>query len=259
MNVPGLVSLLLLLLAQGPSGPSPEMLQRAREDAERHKQAAIRINELAGQIHSERDARDLVGEIAAIFEKELPPAWATRSIRERVARAEYESAADSALIPEQRIVDIWNEYVRQIGGPQEALVTTAEIHNLRDAEFTGARYMWARGSQQIWTVPGIYAIGNDGKVAEGCRAIEAVRVIYDLYRYDNLLGARDMVKRGVLASDLVKNVSDKTPGRAVARLEARRPYVNPVQSAERSYLQEHGPVEYEQLMKSLFDKLFPQD
>ncbi|MBV8053011.1 MAG: hypothetical protein JOZ80_17610, partial [Acidobacteriaceae bacterium] len=214
MNVPVLVSL-LLLLAQTSSGPSPEMLQRAREEAERHKQAAIRINELAGQIHSENDAKNFVAAIAAVFEKELPPAWATRSIRERVARAEYESVADSALISEQRIVDVWNEYIRQIAGPDEALVNTAEIHNLRDSEFTLAQKFWTRGSQQIWTVPSVYAVGDDGKVAEGCRAMEAIRVIYDLYRFQNLQGARDRVKRGVLVSEMVKNVSDSTPRRGV--------------------------------------------
>ncbi|HXY02091.1 MAG TPA: hypothetical protein VEI49_00870 [Terriglobales bacterium] len=250
---------LLVLLAQNLSAPSPEMQQRAREEAERYKTAAIRINDLAGRIHSETDARDLVAEIAVLFEKELPPAWATRSIRERVARAEYESVANSALISEQRVADVWNEYVRQISGPDEALVTTAEIHNLRDGEFAGAQKFWARGSQQIWTVPNIYAVGDGGKVADGCRAIEAIRVIYDLYRFQNLQGARDRVKRGVLVSDLLKNVSDKTPGHVVARLEAHPPYVNPVESAERSYLEEYGAVEYEQLMKSLFDRLFPQN
>jgi hypothetical protein len=261
MNVPVLVSLLLLLLAQSSSVPSPdpEMLQRARDASERNRQAAIRVNDLAQQIHSESEARELVAEIAAIFQKELPPAWATHSIRERVALAEYQSVHDSALIPEHRIVDVWNEYVRQIGAPDEALVTIAEIHNLRDSEFTGARHMWARGSQQIWTVPGIYAVGDDGKVADGCRPIEAVRVIYDLYQLpQNLRGARDRVKRGVLVSDLVKNVSDSTPRSGVARLELHTD-INPVQDAERHYLQEHGPVEYELLMKRQFDELFPQN
>jgi hypothetical protein len=259
MNVPVLISLLLLLLAQSSSGPSPdpEMLQRAREASERNRQAAIRINQLAQQIQSEADARELVAAIAAVFEKELPPVWATRGICERVARAEYQSVHDSALIPEQRIVDVWNEYVRQIGAPDEAFVNVAEIHNLRDSEFTGARYMWARKGQQIWTVPSIYAVGDDGKVAEGCRAIEAIRVIYDLYEFRNLQGARDRIKRGVLVSDLVKNVSNSTPRSGVARLDVHTS-VNPVQDAERRYLQEHGPVGYEQLMKRQFDELFPQ-
>jgi hypothetical protein len=42
---------------------------------EQHKPAAIRINELAGRIHSEADANALVSEIAGVFVKELPSAW----------------------------------------------------------------------------------------------------------------------------------------------------------------------------------------
>jgi hypothetical protein len=82
---------------------------------EQHKQAAIRINDLAGQIHSEANASAIVSEIAAIFAKDLPPVWATGGIRERVARAEYEAVSNPAkLIPEQRIADVWNRYVSRI-------------------------------------------------------------------------------------------------------------------------------------------------
>jgi hypothetical protein len=57
------------------------MQQRAHVEYERHKQAAIRINELAGRISSEADASAVVSEIAALFTKELPPAWASSGIR----------------------------------------------------------------------------------------------------------------------------------------------------------------------------------
>jgi hypothetical protein len=65
--------------------------QRAHDEYERDRQAAIRINELAGRIESEADASALVSEIAGLFAKELPPAWASGSIRQRVAHAEYEA------------------------------------------------------------------------------------------------------------------------------------------------------------------------
>jgi len=147
---------------------------------EQHKPAAIRINELAGRIHSEADANALVSEIAGVFVKELPSAWVVSGISQRVAHAEYESVRNPArLVSEQHLVDVWNQYVREIGAPDEALVTIVEIHNLRDAEFTSARYLWARGSQTIWIVPTIYAVGTDGEVAKGCRAIEAIRVTYE--------------------------------------------------------------------------------
>ena len=68
-------------------------------------------------------------------------------------RAEYMSISNaSRLIPEQRIVDVWNAYVREIGAPGEAIVTVAEIHNMRDAEFVVAQRMWARGIQTVWTM-----------------------------------------------------------------------------------------------------------
>jgi len=126
------------------------MKQQAHDEYERHKQSAIRINELARRIHSEADASAVVSEIAGLFAKELPPAWASGSIRQRVAHAEYESVRNPVtLIPEQRIVDVWNQYVKEIGASDEAIVSVAEIHNMRDGSFTVAQLMWARGNQTI--------------------------------------------------------------------------------------------------------------
>jgi hypothetical protein len=57
--------------------------QRAHDEYERHRQAAIRINELAGRIQSEADASALVSEIAGLFAKELPrPGPAAVSVSE---------------------------------------------------------------------------------------------------------------------------------------------------------------------------------
>src|SRR2546425_1548363 len=110
------------------------MRQRAQLEHERDRQAAIQLNELAGRIHSEADALAFVEGIADIFADSLPAAWAGPSIRQRVAHAEYEAISDpSRLIPEQRIADVWNEYVREIGAPEEAVVNAAEIHSMRDA------------------------------------------------------------------------------------------------------------------------------
>lgn len=80
-----------------------------------------------------------------------------------MAHAEYEAVSDpSRLIPEQRIVDLWNEYVRELDAPEETLVTLAEVHNLRDAMYFGSKAMWKREgfTQQIWTAPDIHAVGH---------------------------------------------------------------------------------------------------
>jgi hypothetical protein len=112
----------------GSAAPQAAMQQRAHDEYEQHKQAAIRTNELAGRIHAESGASSFVSAIAGLFVKELPPAWASSSIRLRVAHAEYEAVGNPAkLIPEQRIVDVWNQYVKEIGAPDEATVSVAEI------------------------------------------------------------------------------------------------------------------------------------
>jgi hypothetical protein len=236
------------------------MKQQAHDEYERHKQSAIRINELAGRIQSEADASAVVSEIAGLFAKELPPAWASGSIRQRVAHAEYEAARNPAtLIPEQRIVDVWNQYVREIGAPNEAIVSVAEIHNMRDGSFTVARLMWARENQTIWTMPNVFALGADSKVADGCRALEAIRLIHDLDGlFQNLRGARDRIRRGTVPSEEIKKrVGEQNPQpHATVRLEAHAD-TNPTRPAEERYVQEHGSLAYDQLLARLFDELFP--
>ena len=229
---------------------------------EQHKQAAIRINELAGRIQSDADASALVSEIARLFAKGLPPAWAGGGTRQRVAHAEYEAVRNPVtLIPEQRIVDVWNQYVKQIGAPDETIVSVAEIHNMRDAEFTAAQLMWARGNQTIWTMPNVFALGPDGKVADSCRALEAVRVIHDLEDlFQNLRGARGRLQKGIVASEEIKRrLGEPNPQpHSTARLETHAE-TNPVRPAEQRYIQEHGSVAYAHLLARLFDQLFPPD
>jgi hypothetical protein len=236
--------------------------QGAHDEYERQKQAAIRINNLAGRIHSDVDANVLVSEIAGLVAKELPPVWADDGTLHRIAHAEYEAASHpERVIPEQRVVDVWNEYVREIGAPDEAVVTSAEIHNLRDGGFTVARLMWARRNQTIWTMPNVYALGPDGKVADGCRAVEVIRIIHDLDAlFQNLRSARDRVRRGIVPSDEVKTSAEGANSRpqAATRLVAHAD-TNPVRPAEQRYVQGHGSRSYEQLLKRLFDQLFPSE
>jgi hypothetical protein len=255
-----------LVVASLQKGDSTDSLTSVQHDAhvgyERHKQAAIRINDLAGRIHSDADADLFVSEIAGLFAKELPPVWVDSGILHRIAHVEYEAASHpERLISEQRIVDVWNEYVREIGAPDEAVVSAAEIHNLRDGGFTVARFMWARGNQTIWTMPNVYALGPDGKVADGCRAVEVIRVIHDLEGlFQNLRGARDRVRRGIVPSEEAKRRGEALNSRpqVTARLVAFAD-AYPVRPAEQRYVQEHGSRAYEQLLKRLFDELFPSE
>jgi hypothetical protein len=253
-------ALIVVVLHKTDSAYSQSAIQPGASDAyEHHKQAAIRINNLAGNIHSEADADGYVSEIVSLFAKELPPVWASGGIYHRVAHAEYKAVSDpSGLIPEEHIAGVWNEYVREIGAPDDALVTAAEIHSMRDAEFSTARFIWSGETQTIWTMPNVYALGADGKVAYGCRAMEAIRVFYDLYRFpQNLRGARDRIQKGVVASEEFEK-RDKSLTRhrwTSATLVARRD-TNPIRAAEQNYVREHGVVNYERMLKRLFDELF---
>ncbi len=234
-----------------------QLEDEARRQAEAHRQAAIQINDLAGHIHSEAEARQIADAIAKMFDEYLPLPWATRSLRNRIARAEYDAVSDpSQLIPEQRIADVWNEYVREIGAPDEALVTSAEIHSLRDGDYATAQVMWTRGGQSIWAIPSIYAVGPDNKVTNGCRAFEALRVVYDLSNmFWNVRAARERLQKGIVASDLIDQSKSWT-GKVTARLEPG-PIDNPIRPAEARYIREQGMVRFNLLLESLSDKLFP--
>ena len=243
------------------------MRQRAQLERERHWQAAIQLNELAGRIHSEADALAFVEGIADIFADSLPAAWAGPSIRQRVAHAEYEAISDpSRLIPEQRIADVWNEYVREIGAPEEAVVNAAEIHSMRDADYAIGQAWWTRGmNESIWTMANFYATGPDGKISDGCRAIEALRVIHDLdVMFDNLRSARDRLRKGIVASDEIKkhlknaDPNQKTGFRVLVRAELRES-TNPLRPAEYRYMREHGLDNFNQLLERLFVELFPSE
>jgi len=235
---------------------------QAREKA---RQAGIRVNDLAANIHSESDARVFVDTVAEQLGGDAL-AWTTVAMRHRVAHAEFQSVSDAAhLIPEQRIVNIWNQYVRELNAPEESLVTLAEIHNLHDAMLVGDQRIWERGQlQSIWTAPGIHAVKADGSMAEGCRAVEALKILHSLFRDPAMLqGARQRVKEGVLVSDRLKQVrqsnKSETPREPSVRLTAGQAYSNSVLSASTEYIRDHGELDYQRLMMRLFDEMFPRE
>jgi len=245
------------------SQATPEQLEQARERYEPVRQAAIQVNELAGNIHSESEASAFVDAVAERLVGQEHPSWTTLSIRHRVAHAEYEAVTDSSrLIPEQTIVNVWNEYVRELDAPEEALVTVAEVHNLRDAMYTVSKSMWKRESfpQSLWTIPNVYALDTEGKLAGGCRAVEALKILNDMfYRFQNVRSARERVQKGVLASDLARQrEKDGNARPPVTRVQLRAlPQQNPVQPAVSRYLQAHSQRDYKNLLERLFGELFP--
>ena len=253
---------------------TPEQLEQIKQKEEQFRrqyeptrQRAIHINDLAGNIHSEADARAFVDAVAEELTGHRHMSWTTRSIRRRVAHAEYEAVSDpSRQIPEQRIVDIWNEYVREIDAPEETLVTVAELHNLRDSLYLGAsQYTWKRElGQSIWTMPDIYALDADGKMASGCRAVEALKIIHDMHdMFQNVRFARERVQKGVLPSEAFQQRQLNPAQSAKAMFSSGGLFAtsirNPIPPAVYRFQQEHGERAYQQLLRRLFAELFPED
>jgi hypothetical protein len=230
----------------------------AMADYEYYREQAIAMNNLAGNLKSPEDARKLVDVIADMFRDELPPKWVTGKVRQRLAMAEYQSAANpEKRIPEQQIADAWNRYATEVGAPQEALVTAADVHYLRDAFYVGADHAWAHGIQNLFTVPNIYAVGPDGKVGRDSRVIEALRIVWDFaHQYQNLQGAHEAVKKGFLLSDHSRpaRAGEKVQGRVTLHVGRR---VNPVEDAEMRYTRERGEVAMAEAVANLVTDLLP--
>lgn len=188
---------LLLLQADQPKKDLEQLRREASEAAEKHRDEAIRLNDLAGHLKTESDAENLVDSIAKMFADELPPPWATRDVR--LARAEYAAVTNFAKqIPEERVASIWNQYARAIGTSNEMIVTVPEIHSLRDLHYASANLIWANGwNQSISTIPNVYTVGPDGKIANGCRPLEALQVFHDLDNQSGICGQHESSwKRG---------------------------------------------------------------
>ena len=239
--------------------PNPEVLRQISERRQRTRAEATAINDLAGRIQSLDDARKLVDLVAAEFSKELPPKWVTHSLRERIARAEYESAAEpGALIPEQHVADAWNDFAEKIGAPQETLVNAAEIHYLRDAQYVSASLVWVRYEQDIWTIPGVFALGPDGKVASGSRALEAIRLLWLLgNQTEDFSGIHTAAQKGVLLSDRLRQ-----PQKPPAPGQEQRSYATfhlappkPVEQAAARYRRDHGVFALDRAIVSLLKNL----
>jgi hypothetical protein len=181
-----------------------------------------------------------------------------------VARAEFAAVSDPAeLIPEERIAEVWNEYVREIEAPEEALVTVAELHNFRALDFHFSQHNWQLGrTRSIWSMPNIYAVDSTGALAEGCRALEALKIINNLHdQFSRVHFARQRVE-GATSNGEAAQKKLAAPvigrGRMVASTHLQTPaYADPIRPAVSRYQQGHGQHEYDQLVRLLFDELLP--
>ncbi len=244
---------------------------------EPRRKAAIRLNALADNLHTEADARAFVDGIAEELSGHSHLFWFERGFRHRVAHAEFETASDpSKLIPEQRVVDVWNEWAREIVAPEEVLISVAELHNFRDRMYANAQMQWKRPyGRSLWSMPQVHAVDSTGRVAEGCRAVEAVKILQKMYdQFSMVRPARASVKAGSVASDMSQHPDPELVAKQRARILAYRATLqvpqagtvlaaqakydpDPLRPAEARYVQDHGERAYRQLLERLFRELFP--
>ena len=236
---------------------------RARNEA--HRQAAIQINEMAANIHSEKDARALVDAIAEVLTNHKHLLWAAVKYRHRVAHAEFEAVSDpSNLISDQRVAEIWNEYAREIDAPEEALVTQEEVHRLRAGRYRMSKMMWLREyGQSIWTMPSVHAVAENGVIAEAGRPLEMLDVLNHLYNsFPEMLFARDRLREQNSDANATLGTAPRPVQISSSLVPASRIVSmpsDPIRPAEARYQQEHGENAYRQLLQRLFDELFPPE
>ena len=244
-----------------PAMLAPRLLRaRARQSPPTRNIAdeANQIDELASNIHTLPDARRLIDCIAEIFTDDLPPAWATESLRSRLAEGEYLSVTNPDMrIREEHLAAVWNGYISTIHAPDDSRVSVAEIHNLRDAQFVTARVLWKRGGRNIWAVPSIVAALPDGTLVPACRVVESLRILWDLADIpDNLRSARERVSQGVLVSDLYKQAQQKSASSLGNRAYlSARVHSNPVEGAARQYIREHGMAAFSNTVETMLNTL----
>lgn len=251
----------LLLAPLFPSAPfAPRLVHaRARQMPPPNKlrDETLRLNELASNIHTLADARRLIDAIAELFADSLPPAWATASLRARLSEGEYLAVTDpQKRISEAHLAAAWNAYVTTIGTLADCQVSADDIHNLRDALFSTDRLMWNHGYRNFWALPSIFAVQPDGSLAPACRVIESLRILWDLDSFpENLSAARERVSKNAVASVLPGNAPQKQSSSIRGAYVTFRVSNNPVRTAERQYIREHGITAFNNSIKILINTI----
>ncbi len=256
----------LACTAQTPPGIDPkrweELTREAEQMREEHRRLAVRVNELAGKIRSEADARDFVDETAKVFLSGLPY-WFSRSERRRVARAEFLSVSEGRYISEERIATVFNRLMDDIGAGAELRVTASEVHTVRAAQILMTRTMWQHpGMQNIWQTPNVHSVTPQGGVAPGCRAVESLKMLYVLLELPSNLGyAREIIKKGAdLDIELQKaplKLTPRPPAKIEGRLEAhgRDQLEAALDEAKMEYVRRYGTRAFEGRLEEMFNRL----
>lgn len=238
---------------------------RRREADERraeYARNATKINDLAGSIQTEADARQYVDLLFQSFAPNVP-GW-TSSVLDRVAQGEYAAAARAQFVSEEQIVNAFNNFQQQLGAPAWAYVSPEELHNLRDGQLASAKSLWKLGERNLWSMPNIYHVDSAGKLASGCRPVEALKLLYGLHSSSgNIIYARQREEKNLLASAL----SEQPPATQQAlqerivetqlRLAKAQEYDQQLRQLRDAYIRRRGNSAYQKLVRAMFESVLP--
>lgn len=240
---------------------SVERLQQAETDfrrkAEKQRAEMARqaehINQIAGSIHTEAQAHEFINSLWKVFAPHVPT-WLAGSILDRAAQAEYGAVARGRFISEEQIAGSFNQFVQQIGAPAWAQVSPVEIRNIRDAELASAKRSWNSGQRTIWGMPDIYHVDPEGKAASGCRAVEAMKLLYNLdAQFANVIYARERIEH----PRPTEEASAQRFVEARLMLAQGHTYEQELRQIEADYTKKHGTSAYQKLMRQMFERLLP--
>ena len=95
------------------------------------------------------------------------------------------------------------------------------------------------------------------ETSNGCRALEALRVVWNLAFFpENLRGARERVQKGIVFSDLIKQPSGQ-PSQERRYVSFRVTPPDPLRMAWNQYRREHGTRNLTHRVEELVNDLFP--
>lgn len=254
----------VLLSAWPASLPGPTaMAARRRAEAKRETRVVVRMNRLAGHLHSVKDAQKLLKMLAKQYASALPPSGIPPTLLHRLAVAEYGSTASPKdLISDKRIADAWNAYMQQIGAPQDTHVTAAYVHGLRMTYARMAWPSWNYGYRTTWTMPAIYATKPDGTLRHGATVLEVARLIEGLSNNPPIRAACDRVrmKQMAIMGPGPKAPRDPEAERNMNRQERDAFDLNAVRdtaNAQARYQRERGEAASLQALEGLMNRLLP--
>jgi hypothetical protein len=237
--------------------------QEWQDKASESARQVTRINEVAGSIHSEADARKYLDLLWNYF-SDGAPKWFVPSILERVARDEYEAVVHGRYISEERIAQSFNNFVQQIGAPDWARVTPEELRTIRDGEFKSAKAVWGDSCANIWMMPNAYHVDASGKLAPGCRAVESLKLLYTVNDlFTNVIYARERPRQGSTPSN-IGEIVHQSSGPSAAQIRENRGLLTRGQQREQelrqielNYVNQHGTRAYEKIVREMIEEVLP--